>query len=175
MRPVRIDFVEPRAWKFIWAAAALVVLAIVTTTGVKVWQLRQQRVVLEQQLAAMNAQQMQRLAQAPESPQDNPRAVSEAATRRLLQRDWNRLYDAIETPALAKVRLVQLNMDAVSGQVVLEYELESMAQVSAVTQALNDASGKAGVWRLERVDKSSQGGGVVETDRFRAILQCVIE
>jgi uncharacterized membrane protein YcjF (UPF0283 family) len=176
MRSVRIDFVEPRAGKFIWAVAALVVFAIVVITGAKVWQLRQHRVVLEQQQAALQAQQLQRLAQAQPAvpPKGNQRAVSEAAAQRLLRRDWNRLYDAIETPALAKVRLLQLTMDAGTGLVVLEYELESMAQATVVTRALSDASGQAGVWRLERVDKTSQGG-VVETDRFRAVLQGEIE
>ncbi len=159
MRPVQIDFVAPRAWKFIWAAGAVVVLAVLATSGAKLWQLRQQRVALEQQLTALQAQQLQRLAQTKtvEPSQGNPRAASEAMARRLLQRDWNRLYDAIETPALAKVRLVQLNMDAVTGQAMLEYELESMAQAGAVTQALNDASGPSGVWQLERLESSGQG------------------
>lgn len=176
MKPVRIDFVEPRAWRFIWAAAAGVVLAIVATTGVDVWQLRQQRVVLEQQLATLQAQQLQRLAQAQPaaSPQDNPRAASEAAARRLLQRDWNRLYDAIETPALVEVRLVQLNMDAVSGQVVLEYELESMAQASAVTQALNAVSGQDSLWRLDRLENPAQGG-TVGVARVRGVWHAVLE
>lgn len=176
MRPVRIDFVEPRAWKYIWASSAVVLLAIAAATGVKVWQLRQQRVVLEQQLAALQAQQRQGLEQAQpaKSPQDNPRAASEAAARRLLQRDWNRLYDAIETPALDKVRLVQLNMDAVSGLVVLEYELESMAQVSAVTQALNAISGQDSLWRLDQLENSAQGG-TVGVARVRGVWQAVLE
>lgn len=157
MRPVQIDFVAPRAWKFIWAAGAVVVLAVLATSGAKLWQLRQQRVALEQQLTALQAQQLQRLAQTKtvEPSQGNPRAASEAMARRLLQRDWNRLYDAIETPALAKVRLVQLNMDAVTGQAMLEYALESMAQVAEVTQALN-RSGSGIAWRLERLDSGGQ-------------------
>lgn len=176
MRSVRIDFVEPKAWKFIWASAALMVLVIMVITGVKVWQLRQQRVALEQQLAALQAQQRQRLAQAQPaaSPQDNPRAASEAADRRLLQRDWNRLYDAIETPALAKVRLVQLNMDAVSGQVVLEYELESMAQAAVVTQALNAVSGQDSLWRLDQLENEAQGG-TVGVARVRGVWHAVLE
>lgn len=176
MKSVQIDFVEPRAWKFIWAAAAVVLLAIAATTGVKVWQLRQQRFALEQQLAVLQVQQAQRLSQAKpaESPKDNPKAASEAAARRLLQRDWNRLYDAIETPALTKVRLVQLSMDAVTGQAMLEYELESMAQAAMVTQALNDASSPPGAWQLERLERAGQGGPG-ESGRVKGSWRAVFE
>lgn len=170
MRPVQIDFVAPRTWKFIWAAATVVVLAVLATSGAKLWQLRQQRVALEQQLTALQAQQLQRLAQtkAVEPSQGNPRVASEATARRLLQRDWNRLYDAIETPALAKVRLIQLNMDAVTGQAMLEYELESMAQAAGVTHALNE-SGAGTTWRLERVDSGAQPSSGTGAARLKGV------
>ena len=175
MKPVQIDFVAPRAWKFIWTTAATVVLAIIATTGVKVWHLRQQRMALEEQLAVLKAQQLQQVAQAkaPEQNVGNPKAASEAAARRLLSRDWNRLYDVIETPALAKLRLVQLSMDAVTGQAMLEYELESMGQAVAVTRALNDTSNQGGIWHLDRLDGAGQGdpaGAAKVKGVWRAVL-----
>jgi len=159
MKPVQIDFVVPRAWKFIWATAAVVVLAIITTTGVRAWQLRQLRMALDGQLAALQTQQLQRLANAKsvEHPQHDPRAANEANAHRLLQSDWNRVYDAIETPALAKVRLIQLSMDAITGQARLEYELESMTQAEEVTRALNEASRQEDAWQLERLESTGQG------------------
>lgn len=161
MKPVQMDFVEPRAWRYIWSVAATVLLVIATTTAVKVWQLRQQRAVLAQELVALEAQQLQRrLAQAKAlgPPKDNPRVASEAAANRLLKRDWNRLYDTIETPTLSKVRLVQMSVDAATGQVMLEYELDSLAQATVVTQALNDASGA--IWQLQRLDGGASVGGI---------------
>ena len=160
MKPVQMDFVEPRAWRYIWSVAATVLLVIAATTAVKVWQLRQQRAALAQELVALEAQQLQRLAQAKAMgpPKDNPRAASEAAANRLLKRDWNRLYDTIETPTLSKVRLVQMSVDAATGQVMLEYELDSLAQATVVTQALNDASGA--IWQLQRLDGGASVGGI---------------
>lgn len=69
---------------------------------------------------------------------------------RLLQRDWNRVFDAVESDALAQALLVQMSIDGVTGEIRLEYELESFVQASAVTAALN-ASGTMTVWQLERV------------------------
>lgn len=160
MKPVQMDFVEPRAWRYIWSVAATVLLVIATTTAVKVWQLRQQRAALAQELVALEAQQLQRLAQAKAlgPPKDNPRVASEAAANRLLKRDWNRLYDTIETQTLSKVRLVQMSVDAATGQVMLEYELDSLAQATVVTQALNDASGT--IWQLQRLDGGASVGGI---------------
>jgi len=175
MKTVQIEFVEPRAWKFIWAAAAVVALAITITTAVKVWQLRQQQAEIAKELVNLHDRQLQRLAQekinAP--PKDNPRAASEAAARRLLQRDWNQLYDAIETPALGKVRLVQLSFDAVTGQVMLEYELDTIALAADVTKALSAPSGGLAVWQLERLENGAQGGPV-GTGRIRGVWRAVL-
>lgn len=171
MKPVQIEFVKPRAWKFIWATAGVVALATAATTGVKAWQLRQQRMVLERQLVSLEAQQLQRLAstRAEQPVQDSPRAASETAARRLLQRDWNRLYDAIETPALAKVRLIQLSFDAVSGQAMLEYELESMELAAGITQALNASNGSLPVWKLERLENGAVPGGAGGGSKIRGV------
>lgn len=171
MKPVQIEFVKPRAWKFIWATAGVVALATAATTGVNVWQLRQQRMALEQQQVSLAAQQLQRLAsmKAEQPAQDSPRAASETAARRLLQRDWNRLYDAIETPALSKVRLVALSFDAVSGQAMLEYELDSMEQAAGVTQALNASTGAQAVWKLERLDNGSAPAGAGGGAKIRGV------
>lgn len=163
MKAVRIEFVQPRAWRFFWAGAALVLLTIAATTGVKLWQLHLQRTALERQTTALRAAQLEHklaLENAKEQRTDNPRASSEAAANRLLQRDWNHLYDAIETPALAKVRLVHFNMDAATGQAVLEFELDSMEQAVEVSHglALSATSGTAKAWQLERLERAGDGG-----------------
>lgn len=163
MKPVHIEFAQPRAWKFLWPGVALVLLTIGASTGVKWWQLHLQRTALEQQTAALQAEQLQHnlaLENTKKQPNDNPRAASEAAANRLLKRDWNQLYDAIESPTLAKVRLVRLNMDAFTGQAVLEFEFDTMEQAAEVTHALalSPTAGTAAAWQLERLEKAVDGG-----------------
>jgi hypothetical protein len=148
MKPVRIQFVEPRAWKVIWLVTAVILLSIAGFTGWQVWQQHQIRKGLQVELDRLQAELKARAA--PVAPAVNPREASEKAAQRLLHRDWNRLYNAIEHPDLAQVRLRQLTFDAETGDARLEYELENMSQGSAVTAALN-AENDSGAWQLERL------------------------
>lgn len=145
MKPVQIEFVAPRAWKVIWSVTAVALIALLGHTGWQVWQQHQVRWALQAELAQLKARSI------PKPPEANPRQASEQAALRLLQRDWNRVFDAIENPALTQVRLVQMSMNAETGATRLEFELESVAHASLVTAALNGAETSA-VWRLERVD-----------------------
>lgn len=160
MKPVRIQFVTPRAWKAIWSLAAMVMVATVGVTGWQVWQQHQIRLGLQAELDRWQSELNAR--SKPVTSFSDPREASEQAAQRLLQRDWNLLFDAIENPALNKVRLVQLSFDAHSGLARLEYALASMAQGALVTSALNGA-GDGIAWRLERLsvegDTASQHGG----------------
>jgi hypothetical protein len=160
MKPVQIDFVAPRAWKLIWALGAVAVLGVAITTGWQVWQLAQLRQAMQSELNQLQAERQQQLAkQKPEAPEVNPRANSELAAQRLLQRDWNALFDTLENTQLPGARLVHLNMDAGSGQARVEYELEGMEQGAALTVALNAANGGIAVWRLERLSGGAVGNG----------------
>jgi hypothetical protein len=152
MKPVQIQFVAPRAWKLIWAITAVVLLAMTSHTGWRLWQQHQVRLGLQSELAQLQAQLNAR--STPKPPEVNPRQASEQAALRLLHRDWNHVFDAIENPALAQVRLVQMSVDAESGETRLEYELESFAHASIVSAALNGPDATA-VWRLERVDSGA--------------------
>lgn len=162
MKPVQVEFVEPRAWKFIWAVATLVLFAIAAITAVQTWRLHQQRTALEREIATVQTLRLQRLAQEKqaETPQGNPRAASEAAAYHLLRLDWNVLYDSLEIPELSKVRLVQLSFDAMTGIAMLEYELDNLEQAAGVATALNEASSRSGVWRLERLDNGAQSNSL---------------
>jgi hypothetical protein len=156
MKPVHIQFVEPRAWKVIWLITAVVLLAIAGFTGWQVWQQHQIRQGLQVELDRLQAELKAR--SAPVASVVNPREASEKAAQLLLQRDWNRLFDTIENPELANVRLVQLTFDAETGEARLEYELENMTQGSAVTMALN-AFESSNVWRLERLASGGMSTG----------------
>lgn len=157
MKAIYIDFVAPQGRKYVWGVACIVVVALVAVYGVRVWSLTQQKAEVEARLATLTLQQRQSAAQPPaeENKSDNPKAASEAAALHLRQWDWNRVYDAIETPALTKTRLVQMGVDAQSGQITLQFELDSMTQAAQVTEALNSASQPGAVWRLERLENAT--------------------
>lgn len=157
MKPVSIQFVEPRAWKFIWSFTALVVLATAVWTG---WQVAQQRQL--QQALQIEKDRLQAelsAASAPIPAVNNPRAASEQATLSLMRYDWNPVFDTLEKPALAHVRLVQFTLDAETGEARLEYALKDMAEGAALTQALNGQPDRA-VWQLERLSADASGGQV---------------
>lgn len=177
MKAVQIDFIEPRAWKFIWTAASVAFLLIIATTFMSVWQLRQQKVDLEQKLASFQALQLERLnkKKAAQDVGSNPRAASEGAANRLLQRDWNLLYDTIETPALSKIRLVQMSFDAVTGVAMLEYELNDMTQAADVARALDEASGSSGLWRLERLENDAQFSSAVGLGKVKGFWRASLD
>jgi len=160
MKPVQIQFVAPRAWKVVWAITAMVLITLLSHTGWRVWQHHQVRLALQAELGQLQAQFQAH--STPVSPQIGPRQASEQAAQRLLQRDWNGVFDAVESPELAQVLLVQMSVDAETGQARLEYELDSFAHASLVTAALNGPLHKQ-VWHLERVDSGAfrldQGSG----------------
>lgn len=151
MKPVYIDFVPPRAWKVIWLIAAVFMLSIAGVTGWQVWKQRQVQSSLQAELVRLQAGL--KLRAAPEEPVVNPREASERAAQRLMQRDWNQLFDAVENPALSDVRLVQLSFDSDTGQARVEYEIGDIAIGTLVTSALNENSSGV-VWRLEQLNTS---------------------
>ncbi|MFC7205932.1 hypothetical protein ACFQOZ_03085 [Comamonas endophytica] len=155
---MQIEFVENETWKLVWTAAAVVLLAITLSLVVPIWQTHRKRVALDQELASFQALQLQELAERKKTanPLGHVRAASEAAAVRLLQRDWNQLYDTIEAPALADARLLQLSFDSATGDATLEYELDKLEQAAHVSNALDAASRQIGLWRLERFERAEQ-------------------
>ena len=81
MKPVQIQFVAPRAWKLIWAITAVVLLAMTSHTGWRLWQQHQVRLGLQSELAQLQAQLNAR--STPKPPEVNPRQASEQAALRL--------------------------------------------------------------------------------------------
>lgn len=164
MKPVRINFVAPTAYKAVWAVAGGVALVIAGSTGWQLWQGQKIRQALQAELVQRQAEaeraRRERERLVPETPAVNPRAGSERAAARLLQRDWNGLFDTLENTQLPGVRLVSASLDAASGQARVEYELERMEQGAGVTEALNAASAGITIWQLERLDGDGGAGKV---------------
>ncbi|MET1117135.1 MAG: hypothetical protein ABWY08_19585 [Comamonas sp.] len=165
MKSVQLEFVEDETWKFVWAAAALALLVITLTMVVPIWQLHGKHVALDREVARFQALQLQQLAQPKKTgnPLGNVRAASEDAAVRLLHRDWNQFYDTIETPALSQARLLQMGFDSATGDTTLEYELDQLEQAAQVSSALDDASPRRGVWRLERLERLERAGPTQST------------
>ena len=151
MRPVHIDLVPSSAWQVIWLIAAVFMLSIAGLTGWQVWKQRQVQSGLQAELVRLQAEL--RLGAVPEEPVVNPREASERAALRLMQRDWNLLFDTVENPALSDVRLVQLSFDSDTGQARVEYEIVEIATGPLVTSALNENTSGV-VWRLEQLKTS---------------------
>lgn len=155
MRRVRIQFVESKAWKVVWLVTAVFLLSIAGFTGWQVWQQRQIRQGLQVELSRLQAELRSKAA--PVAPAVNSRGASERAVQRLLQWDWNRVYDSVENPELATARLVQMSVDAETGSAWLEYELETLDQAAGATAALN-AGEASRPWQLERMSTVTNAG-----------------
>lgn len=157
MKPIHIDFVAPRSWKVIWLIAAAFILSIAGFTGWQVWKQRQVQSDLQSELLRLQSELASRAVL--NSPVVNPREASERAARRLMQRDWNPLFDTLESPSLSNVRLVQLTFDSETGLARVEYEIADVATGTSVTSALNK-NGNGVVWRLEQLNTGSAIGSV---------------
>jgi hypothetical protein len=160
MKAVQINFKRSVAWRYIWLTAAVAIVVVLAVTAAKGWKLWQQGKEIKRDIENLQSQYTQRSDRIETQTLGNVnlRASSEALAKRELALDWNRLYEAVEAPGLAKVRLVQMGMDAGSGRAILRFELESMGQSPEVTAVLNRASGQDTKWELDRLERLDQGG-----------------
>ncbi len=148
MKPLQIDFIPDRRWRVLWAVAAVLGSGIVGATGWHAWQSLQSTQGLQSQIA-LTKLQVQKL-QTQLSPPPNPRHDSLAQAAKLLQQDLGRAFATIENLKEEGVRLRAVKLDANSGTLQLEYELDAMARAATVTALLN-AGYDSRPWRMESV------------------------
>ena len=168
MKPVQIDFIPDRRWRAIWAVAVVLGLGVVGATGWRAWQSLQSTQALQSQiaLAKLQAQQLQTQL----NPPSNPRHDSLAQAAKLLQQDLGKAFATIENLKEEGVRLRALNLDASSGTLQLEYELDTLARAATVTGLLN-AGYDSRPWRMESVGGavgSNTGGFAAPSQVLRA-------
>ena len=178
MKGFQINFVASQAWKLIWCVAGVVVLVIVASALTDVWHFRQKRAILEERLATMQFLQKERMNQIKASAapvQASSKETSEVTAMRLIRRDWNRLFDVVEAKDLSKMKLVHLRFDAVKGQVILEYQLESMEDAAEVTSALNESSGSQDLWKLDRLERSPQPTSLSGTTWIKGMWRATVD
>jgi hypothetical protein len=148
VKPIHIEFVEDRRWRWVWASAA--VCAGLLMYGL-FWQLgpvRQAHVETSDRLHALR----QRLAvlRAPIPSKANPRQASVAQAAQSLQQDINQIFAAAENLQEPGVQLRSLIFDSGTTAMRLEYELDSLQKASTVTTLLNMGHDQK-PWQLESV------------------------
>lgn len=156
MKPIQLDFIPDRRWRTVWAVALVLGLGIVGSTGWRAWQSLQATQTLQGQLAQFKQQAQQLQTQL--NPPIDPRHDSLAQAARLLQQDLGKAFAVIENLKEEGVRLRAVNLDAGSGTLHLEYELDTLARAAAVTAALN-AGYETRPWRMESVGAAAGSNG----------------
>ncbi len=169
MKPVQIDFIPDQRWRVIWAVAVVLSLGVVGATGWRAWQSLQSTQALQSQiaLAKLQAQQLQSQLNPPASPRHD--SLAQAA--KLLQHDLGKAFATIENLKEEGVRLRAVNLDANSGTLQLEYELDTMARAATVTALLN-AGYETRPWRMESVGAaigSSPAAPMAQVSGMRAL------
>lgn len=166
MKPIHVEFAAPgphRRW--LWALAATACLGALASTVSIVTRLdRAQAQVQDEvrQLRAQHAREAAALRPSPAGAADTAsrQAALQAAARHLLL-DLNPVFSAVERVDVPGVQLVGIVLEsgdesAGRSHLRIEYVLDSMEKVPAVSAALNDGDGRE--WRLESA--GTVNGGV---------------
>ena len=172
MKTLRIEFIQPKLYKWLWllAAACFVIIGIVYA---KQYQklFAERRAVAEQ--TAKLAQQLAVVPLSVQPTQADPRRGQSLLVANALQSDLNRVFTLIEAIKEPNTRLRNLSLDTASSIVRLEYEIDSIPRASSVTLSLN-AGYAEGPWRLESINSASPITGITVgtgqgTSQFRAL------
>ena len=175
MKPVRIDFIAQRRWRWVWGVAALACLALI---GASAWQWQQidqaRRAKQAEIQTLLDAQKRMQRLQAPEPQSAAPKPGAQQAAR-LLQQDLNKVFATVENLQLPGARLRALSIDAASNTLRLEYELDSLVKASSLTQELNRGYDSA-PWRFEgatsigvREATGLGAGNLAQTQAYRGV------
>jgi hypothetical protein len=161
MKPIRIEFVPQRRWLVYWSGLCIV---LVVTSGMFYTRQRAVDVARESLEAQSGKANVQIVAIRPSSQHssDANKAAADLSLSRAaqghLQQDWNPAFATIENVMEPGARLLQVSMDSASGNIRLEYEVESLAEATTLTSSMNSGI-VAAPWNLESVTASSVTGG----------------
>lgn len=148
MKPIQIDFIENRRWRWVWTSAILFGVCLMAWTSWH-WQKNTSATRdMENRISA--AGQQLKLLNAPEEIRLNPRHASAEQAAKLLQQDMNKVFATVENLAEPGTRLRNLSLDGASGIVRLEFELDSMSRAASLTTLFNTGYENR-PWQLESV------------------------
>jgi hypothetical protein len=162
MKPQRIEFVRRPRWLLVWFPTLVAVGAIAGWGFVRASaHLRAADAAVTRALE-YRAQAQTLRAQAVKSAEAASAAGSAAvhrAVKKALQADLNALFATVENIAEPGTRLATLTMDASSGIVLIEYEMETMGQVAILTSAMNSGHSTP-PWKLVSVNSVASNSRV---------------
>lgn len=156
MRPLRIDFVDDQKWRVIWIITGTLLALMLVAYQFWAYQDAQRQNELHQELARLQAGV---LAESSNRAPDK-RHVHALAMAKLLQTDYNKVFQTLETLKQPGIRLRQLQIDAKSRKVRVEYEFENLDRVSVISAHLNSGYTNP-PWQFEgsSVSSSQSVGG----------------
>lgn len=172
MKPVSIDFVPPSLPRALLWGLALLVLAIAVNTCIEIWSIFRVQAELRSEIASIRSAPV--VPQVLSSPQNRAKEISEAAALKLLGRDWNQVFDAVEIQGISKFRLVEMSFDSGASRGTLEFDLERPEDVSVLGEMLSGSSPSGFTWQLDRVEMAGQAGAVGEAARVRGVWRAAI-
>lgn len=153
MKRVRIDFAHGRRWIAIWLPACAImggVLGAALQQGRMIEAATRNAQQSRARLATESAEALKAQAQYTADRANDSRRTELQGVAAALLRDWNPAFATVENMRQPGMRLLLLHLDAASGTIRVEYELESVAQAAALTADLN-AGFAAAPWRLETI------------------------
>jgi type II secretory pathway component PulL len=133
VRPVRIDFIDDKKWRAIWIITGAVLALVLIAYLALAHQNTRHQNELHQELESLRTKM---LAQASARPADKRHAHA-LIMARLLQTDYNKVFQALETLKEPGIRLRQLHVDSATGRVRVEYEFENLDKISMISGHLN--------------------------------------
>lgn len=158
MKPVRIDFIKDKRWRYVWTLTVISGLCLVALAAWK-WQQLAKAVHHVESRIAVAMQQVAKL-DAPEAVIADPRQGSSEQAAKLLQQDLNKAFASAENQKEFGVRLRNLNLDGATGTLRLEFEIDSLPRASSVTAVLN-AGYDNRPWQLESVTGAAGGSNQI--------------
>lgn len=152
MKPLKIDFVAPTAWRPIWACTALIATVAL---GSFAWKAKEfmtaiQAVVIDIATTQSETEKLRKQA----ANKLVPRTSSASKAVTLLQFDMNKVFSVMENVDVPGTRLAGVTLDMTSGNLGVEYVLEQSIQAQAITDALNSGYDTR-PWRLSRVGSNT--------------------
>jgi hypothetical protein len=167
MKPIDVEFAAggPAAlWIWIWALAGSVCLGALIATGSILLRQNDRLAQVQDEIRALGEQQSRKAAPPPTSPAEAAEAAARHAAlvtaARHLQTDLNPIFSVIERvdvpgAALARMAFETAGASGTAHAVRLEYLLDSVQKVPAVSAALNE--GERVDWQLESAAATSGG------------------
>lgn len=154
MKSIHVDFVASHWWRAVWVAGALAATAILVTTAFLAWQWRQTDALFSVKIAQTSLALLQ-LKQQSKLPPDTMLAAKLQASK-LLTSDLNGAFATIEGLRLEGIRLISISLDSSSGEVRLEYGMDSVSRSVEVTAALNSGY-ESRPWKFRSVGGTPNG------------------